>query len=251
MGLHPARLWTESILVKSWSSRPSPGPHPLAGTGISWIGKECQGSSPLMQRTVPLGVYNLYAKGETHSFASHGARSSFSLKLPGCSSGCCPQAHRQSPILNFVASAPRSQDPSLRRRYPASPVLSFLSELPPAPPPRAALRARPSCLAGLPQMTRVTLPACRAHYPGGPRRVRLSVASPPRAAFPVSQPGRRPATSLSRPAQASLALRPVGSLSRPRRPLSRGFDPPGCPDKPLVSYQINRRDSLGGTFLHW
>ena len=33
-------------------------------------------------------------------------------------------------------------------------------------------------------MTRVTLPACRAHYPGGPRRVRLSVASPPRAAFP-------------------------------------------------------------------
>ena len=23
--------------------------------------------------------------------------------------------------------------------------------------------------------------------------------------------------------------------------MSRGFDPPGCPDKPLVSYQINRQ----------
>ena len=53
--------------------------------------------------------------------------------------------------------------------------------------------------------------------------------------------GSASTTSLSRPAQASLALRPVGSLSRPRRPLSRGFDPPGCPDKPLVSYQINRQ----------
>src|SRR3954447_20158700 len=41
-------------------------------------------------------------------------------------------------------------------------------------------------------VTRVTLPACRAHYPGGPRRVHLSVASPPRAAFPVIQAGRRP-----------------------------------------------------------
>ena len=34
------------------------------------------------------------------------------------------------------------------------------------------------------------------------------------------------ATSLSRPARHSLALRPAGSLGRPRRPLSRGFGPP-------------------------
>ena len=44
-------------------------------------------------------------------------------------------------------------------------------------------------------------------------------------------------TSLSRPAQASLTLRPAGLLNRPRRPLSRGFGPPGYPTKPLVSYQ--------------
>jgi len=35
-------------------------------------------------------------------------------------------------------------------------------------------------------------PACRAHYPGGSRRVHLSVASPSHATFPVTQPGRHP-----------------------------------------------------------
>src|SRR3954471_11955554 len=45
----------------------------------------------------------------------------------------------------------------------------------------------------------------------------------------------------TRPAQASLTLRPVGSLDRPRRPLSRGFGPAGCPSGPLVSYQLNRQ----------
>ena len=64
---------------------------------------------------------------------------------------------------------------------------------------------------------------------------------PAACSLPRNSGGSASTTSLSRPAQASLALRPVGSLSRPRRPLSRGFDPPGCPDKPLVSYQINRQ----------
>src|SRR6202049_198355 len=39
----------------------------------------------------------------------------------------------------------------------------------------------------------------------------------------------------------SLTLRPAGSLNRPRRPLSRGVSPPGCPSKPPVSYQTNRQ----------
>jgi hypothetical protein len=37
--------------------------------------------------------------------------------------------------------------------------------------------------------------------------------------------------------------RPIGSLSRPRRPLSRGSSPAGCPAEPLVSYRINRQFS--------
>ena len=53
--------------------------------------------------------------------------------------------------------------------------------------------------------------------------------------------GSASALWISRPAQASLALRPAGSLDRQKRPLSRGFGPSGCPSKPLVSYQINRQ----------
>ncbi|WP_292109835.1 hypothetical protein [Mesorhizobium sp.] len=49
---------------------------------------------------------------------------------------------------------------------------------------------------------------------------------------------------------ASLTLRPIGLLNRPRRPLSRGFDPASYPTEPLVSYQTNDY-YLGGTFLHW
>jgi hypothetical protein len=61
---------------------------------------------------------------------------------------------------------------------------------------------------------------------------------PAMCSLPRNSGGSASTTSLSRPAQASLALRPVGSLNRPRRPSSRGFSLPGCPDRPLVSYQI-------------
>ena len=53
--------------------------------------------------------------------------------------------------------------------------------------------------------------------------------------------GSASALSLSRPAQASLTLRPAELLSRPKRPLSRGSSPSGYPAEPLVSYQINRQ----------
>ena len=59
----------------------------------------------------------------------------------------------------------------------------------------------------------------------------------------------------SRPAQASLALRPVGLLDRPRRPLSRGSDPDSYPSESPASYQTYRQLSgwnlppLGDTYL--
>ena len=62
-----------------------------------------------------------------------------------------------------------------------------------------------------------------------------------RAAFPVLRAGRHPHLFLSRPAQASLHVAAPGSLNRPRRPLSRGFNPASRPAKPLVSYQVNRQ----------
>jgi hypothetical protein len=51
--------------------------------------------------------------------------------------------------------------------------------------------------------------------------------------------GSASTTSLSRPAQASLALRPAGSLARPNGGLlSRGFDPASYLTKPLGSYHV-------------
>src|SRR5262249_12915356 len=106
----------------------------------------------------------------------------------------------------------------------------------PAPPPITTLRALPH--AGW--ASRTTFPTCRAHYPGGSSRCACRLL-PHSCSLPQMAGGSASALSLSRPARASLALRPTGSLSRPRRPLSRGSSPSGHPDEPLVSYQINRQ----------
>src|SRR3954447_22428659 len=98
-------------------------------------------------------------------------------------------------------------------------------------------------------MTRPTLPTCRAHYPDGPDRCACRLL-PRLRGLPRNSGGSASATSLARPAQASLTLRPVGLLDRPRRPLSRGFGrrvaPPG---RSLATSATD--NSLGGTFLHW
>src|SRR3954464_6357770 len=109
---------------------------------------------------------------------------------------------------------------------------------PPEPPSCDDVEAATLTHDGSPPITRLTLPTCRAHYPDGPKRVRLSVASPFHSGLPRYSGGSASMTSLSRPAQASHTLRPAGLLNRPRRPLSRGFDPAGYPAKPLVSYQV-------------
>src|SRR6202158_4355158 len=90
-----------------------------------------------------------------------------------------------------------------------------------------------------PPITRTTFPTCRAHYPGGSSGCACRLL-PHACSLPQMAGGSASALSLSRPAQALLALRPVGLLSRPRRPLSRGSSPSGYPAEPLVSYQINR-----------
>ena len=77
------------------------------------------------------------------------------------------------------------------------------------------------------------------HIPRRTERVRRLL--PRSRGLPRYSGGSASASSLSRPAQALLALRPAGLLNRPRRPLSRGFNPVGRPTKLLVSYQINRQ----------
>jgi hypothetical protein len=93
---------------------------------------------------------------------------------------------------------------------------------------------------GPPPITRTTFPTCRAHYPGGSSGCACRLL-PRSCSLPQMAGGSASALSLSRPAQASRMLRPAGSLSRLKRPLSRGSNPSGYPAEPLVSYQINRQ----------
>ena len=112
--------------------------------------------------------------------------------------------------------------------------------LPPWPPPCATSRPLPSHYDGSPPITRITFPTCRAHYPGGSSGCARRLL-PHSCSLPQMAGGSASALSLSRPAQASLALRPAGSLSRLKQPLSRGSSPSGYPAELLVSYQINRQ----------
>ena len=156
------------------------------------------------------------------------------------------QAHRQSPILGSFESVPEvrvlSSAGITRPHRSYDPV-----QLPPGPP----------CS---PRRWRCDLRPERASpdYPDHLSNVPCPI---PRwigtgayvGCFPIPRglprfPGGSASTiSLSRPAQTSLALRPAGSLNRPRRPLSRGFETAGYPTAPLVSYQINRQ--LSGWYL--
>jgi hypothetical protein len=59
------------------------------------------------------------------------------------------------------------------------------------PPPDVTLRLLPR-LRRVSLVTRTTMRACRAHYPGGSKRVHVSIASPSHAAFPILWVGRHP-----------------------------------------------------------
>jgi hypothetical protein len=56
---------------------------------------------------------------------------------------------------------------------------------------------------------------------------------------------------LSRPAQASHALRPAELLTHHTWALSRGCTLAGFPTRALASYQVQPTTSLGGSFPHW
>jgi hypothetical protein len=143
-------------------------------------------------------------------------------------------------VLNFVSQFWGSLQvralPS-PRHYPASTVLR------PFPSPGSGRRPcrrrwrRDRHRPGSPPITQTTFPTCLAHYPGGPNRCTCRLLPCPRG-LPRISGGSASTTSLSRPAQASLTLRPASLLAHHSRALSRGFDPIGCPIEPLASYQV-------------
>ena len=96
--------------------------------------------------------------------------------------GCC-QAHRQSPSSSPSSKAHQKSGPF---PPPALPGLSGTMTLSDSRQHRrpSGVGAATPVPHGSPPMTRITLPACRAHYPGGSRRVRRVDCFPAHAAFP-------------------------------------------------------------------
>ena len=88
----------------------------------------------------------------------------------------CFQAHRQSPHLGFFASTPEVRVlpftgiTRLQRYY--DPL-----RVPVEPFSLAKAWEFASTRTGVPPITQIAFPACRAHYPGGPEPVLLSVTS--------------------------------------------------------------------------
>src|SRR6516225_483775 len=167
-----------------------------------------------------------------------GLRLTIQLSLKGLDRYRCCQAHRQSPSPHHLRKHTRSHLCStgiaqLQRSY--DPV-----RLPPGPPPVATLRLLPSPMTGLPRLPEPPFPRAVPTTPAD--RAGACVDLLPRSrGLPQMAGGSASALSLSRPAQASLALRPAGSLSHLKRPSSRGSSPASYPAKLLVSFRINRQ----------
>ena len=150
------------------------------------------------------------------------------------------KAHRQSP-----SSSPSSKARQKSGAFPppALPGLNGHTPLSDSRPLHRQSRCRSRNLRtdGSPPITRTTVPACRVHIPRRTGTGARVGCFPVPCGLPRISGGSASASSLSRPAQASLTLRPAGLLNRPRRPLSQGFNPAGCPTAPLASYQTNRQ----------
>ena len=108
---------------------------------------------------------------------------------------------------------------------------------------------KPDVNAGAPPITRTTMRTCRAHYPGGSKRVHVSIASPSHAAFPELWAGRHPHC----PFRGLLRLHSrygPHARSTAQGGLCHGAStrPVTRPRRPSATSSID--NSLGGTLLH-
>jgi hypothetical protein len=131
-------------------------------------------------------------------------RLTIQLSLKDRDDSRCLQAHRQSPSPCLLPSTGITR---LQRSY-------YPVRLPPMPPPEATLRPLPSHQTGLPRLPE---PPFQRTVPTTPAdRAGAYVDCFPASRSLPQMAGGSAALSLSRPAQASLTLRPAGSLSRPQ-----------------------------------
>src|SRR3954469_11406162 len=140
----------------------------------------------------------------------------------------CFKTHRQSPLLSFFKSTSEvrvlpSTGITRHQRY-CDPL-----RLPGWPPSCDDVGDAISASPGSPPITQITFPTCRAQYPGGSNRC-LSFL-PHSRGLPRLTGGSASTTSLSRPAQALLALRPATSQPAQRRTLVPRLRPAQSPDR--------------------
>ena len=152
---------------------------------------------------------------------------------------CC-EAHRQSPSPHQLRKRTRSRGPLLHRHYPASSLL-----LPrPTPAVAAALRDVEAATLARQRVSPYNYePPFRRAVPTTPAdRAGARVdCFPADAAFPKWQEGRHPHCHYRGLLRLHTRYGPPGSLSRPRRPLSRGSDPASYPPEPLASFRTYRQ----------
>ncbi len=82
-------------------------------------------------------------------------------------------SHRPSPS----SKAHQKSGPFPPPELPGLSGTTTLSDTHPRNRPTTAMRPLPSREGGAPPITQITLPTCRAHYPGGSKQVHVSVAS--------------------------------------------------------------------------
>jgi hypothetical protein len=148
----------------------------------------------------------------------------------------CFQAHRQSPLLSFFQSASEvrvlpSAGITRHRRYRDPLRLPSLAVI-----LTTTLEAQPPPFPDLPQLPRP--PSLHAVLNTPVDRTGACRFLPCSRGLPRLTGGSASTTSLSGPAQASLALQPARSQPAQGGLLSRGFDPAGYPTEPLGSYHV-------------
>ena len=171
---------------------------------------------------------------------------------------CC-QTHRQSPLLPSFTSTPEVR--ALSSAGITRPHRSYGPlRLPDWPPPFLATFG-----AATPSQSRASLtdpdhlpcmPCSIPRWTGSGARWLASCAFPRGflpcpCCLPRYRGGSASTSLLSRPAQASHALRPAELLTHHTWALSRGFALASFPARTLASYQVQPTTSLGGSFPHW
>src|SRR6202049_29219 len=151
------------------------------------------------------------------------------LSLKGPDRCRCCQAHRQSPSPRHLRKRTRSQGPFLSQHYPASTVIR--PRLTPAMAAAfATLRPLPSPLTGLPRLPEPPFRRAVPTTPADRAGARVD-CFPAHTGFPQMAGGSASALSLSRPAQASLTLRPAGLLNRLKAAFVTRLQPSRLPDR--------------------